>query len=137
MSSKGEQKIAQLLRQDGIKYKQEVEFEGLKGSKGLLRYDFGIYRQNQLLLLLEYDGIQHFCYTSYFHKSQIGFRRQKEHDIKKNKYCLFHHIPLIRIPYWELDNLTLQKIFNTPSFVVHTATHNINLIDKYRGVKWK
>lgn len=134
MSSKGEQKVAQLLRQGGIKYRQEIEFKGLKGSRGLLRYDFGIYRYGQLVCLIEVDGAQHFRYTPHFHKTQIGFRRQKEHDIKKNKYCLTHKILLIRIPYWELENLTLQKIFNTPSFVVRTATHNIDLIDKYKGV---
>lgn len=129
-SSKGELKVEQLLRQGGIWYKREVEFEGLKGNYGLLRFDFGVYQRGKLVALIEVDGAQHFRYTPHFHKSPIGFRRQKEHDIKKNKYCLRNKIPLIRIPYWELENLTLQKIFNTQAFIVRTPSHNIDLIDK-------
>ena len=29
----------------------------------------------------------------------------KKHDNIKNKYCEKHNIPLIRIPYWELDDI--------------------------------
>lgn len=28
----------------------------------------------------------------------------------KNKYCLINNIPLVRIPYWERDNITLDII---------------------------
>ena len=131
--SKGEIKVANLLRRGGIQFKQEVSFQGLKGGKDYLRFDFAIYRNGQLLNLIELDGRQHFTYVPYFHKSPIAFRRQKEYDIRKNKFCLKNKIPLIRIPYWELENLTLQKIFNTPEFIVKTPNHNINLIQK--GVK--
>lgn len=98
-----------------------------------MRYDFGIYRRGRLVAALEIDGRQHFQYVPHFHKTPSGFVRQKERDVKKNKYCLIHNVPLIRIPYWELDNLTLQKIFNTPEFVVKSKYHNLNLINK--GVK--
>ncbi len=68
-SSKGEIKIEQLLRNGGIKYKREVEFNDLKGSKAPLRFDFGIYEKGKLILLLEYDGRQHYEFVPYFHKS--------------------------------------------------------------------
>lgn len=84
-----------------------MSFSDLRGTKEFLRYDFGIYRNGRLVTLIENDGIQHFQYTPFFHKNKFGFQRQKEMDIKKNKYCLLRCIPLIRIPYWEIDNLTL------------------------------
>ena len=127
--SKGEKKIAELLRAAHLQYKQEVSFKDLKGSRQPLRFDFIIYEKNKIILL-EYDGEQHFMFTQYFHKSSLDFRRQKEYDIRKNKYCLNKKIPLIRIPYWALDNLTLDKIFSTPEFIVRTPYHNINLINK-------
>lgn len=134
--SKGEKKIAILLQQAHIKYKQEYSFEGLYGinNRHPLRFDFVIFdKQNKVAACLDFDGRQHFTYVPYFHKTPIAFRRQKEYDIRKNKFCLKNKIPLIRIPYWELENLTLQKIFNTPEFIVKTPNHNINLIQK--GVK--
>ena len=128
--SKGEQKIAKILSQAGIAYRTEVEFQGLKGSKGNLRFDFACYKNGRLACLIEVDGRQHFEYTPFFHKSKIAFRRQKEHDIKKNKFCLKNGITLIRVPYWELDNLTLQTLFYDKSFRVKDPNHNINLINK-------
>ena len=42
--SKGEQKIINLLKRGGIKFKREVSFEGLVGRRKVpLRFDFGVY----------------------------------------------------------------------------------------------
>lgn len=128
--SKGEQKVAQLLSYAGVRYAREYSFKDLKGGKEQLRFDFAIFKNGQLWCCLEVDGRQHFQYTPFFHKSQIDFRRQKEYDMRKNKYCLSHRIPLIRIPYWALDDLTFDKIFTTQEFIVRTPNHNINLIGK-------
>ena len=32
-------------------------------------------------------------------------KRYKKHDMIKNEYCKNKNIPLIRIPYWERDDL--------------------------------
>ena len=111
-------------------YRTEVEFQGLTGGKGNLRFDFACYKNGRIVCLIEVDGRQHFEYTPFFHKSKIAFLRQKEHDIKKNKFCLKNRIPLIRIPYWELDNLNLYNLFYNKSFQVKDQNHNINLINK-------
>jgi hypothetical protein len=43
-TSKGEQKIINLLRRGGIKFEREVSFDDLTGKhKVPLRFDFGIY----------------------------------------------------------------------------------------------
>lgn len=55
--SKGEDKIAQLLRGGGITYKKEVSFPDLKNYGGhLLRFDFAIYQKGKLVALIEFDG---------------------------------------------------------------------------------
>lgn len=132
--SKGEQKVANILTKAGIAYRTEVEFKGLKGGKGNLRFDFVCYKNGRIWVCIEVDGRQHFEYTPYFHKTKVAFRRQKEHDIKKNKFCIQNGIPLIRVPYWKLDTLTYQTLFHDITMRVHDSNHNINLM-KDRGVK--
>lgn len=34
----------------------------------------------------------------------------KRRDNEKNEYALSHNIPLVRIPYWERDNITLDML---------------------------
>ena len=133
--SKGEDKVAALLQRGGIQFKREVSFPDLHGYKNnLLRFDFAIYRHGRLAVCLEIDGAQHFTYTPFFHKTKLAFKRQQEWDRQKNKYCLLHNIPLIRIPYWELEDLTLQKLLSEPSFRVKSKYHNDDLARR-RGLK--
>lgn len=129
--SKGEQKIINLLRRGGIDFRREISFEGLFGKKKVqLRFDFGIYQNGQLKCCIEFDGAQHFTYVPYFHKNLAGFKRAQERDRLKNKYCLMHNIPLIRIPYWDLDKLTLNRIFTEPSYKCKDKYHNDYLRQK-------
>lgn len=129
--SKGEQKLINLFRRGGIQFEREVSFEDLQGKKKtLLRFDFGIFRNGKLLCLVEMDGIQHYQFVPYFHKTTSNFKKQQERDRRKNSYCLMHKIPLIRIPYWDLEDLTLQKVFNEPSYIVKNKYHIDELIRK-------
>ena len=128
-TSKGEQKVINLLRRGGIKFEREVTFQDLNGNSGVpLRFDFGIYQNKKLVALIEIDGIQHYQYTPYFHKTIMGFKKQKEWDRRKNKYCLMHNIPLIRIPYWTIEDLTLKDILTNPTYRVKSKYHNDDLI---------
>ena len=58
----------------------------------------------------------------------MGFKKQKEWDRRKNKYCLMHNIPLIRIPYWAIEDLTLKDILTNPTYRVKSKYHNDDLI---------
>lgn len=118
--------IAGLLRKNKINFSVEKTFDDLKSHKGkLLRFDFAIYdEENNLKCLIEYDSEIHFQRVNHFHKTNSEFKQAQERDRRKNKYCLINNIPLIRIPYWKLENLTYEKIFNTPSFLVKTKFHN-------------
>lgn len=36
----------------------------------------------------------------------------------KNNYALFHNIPLVRIPYTELNNITLEMLLEDNTYLV-------------------
>lgn len=133
-TSKGEQKIIDILTKYRIRFKREVSFKNLNGAHNKpLRFDFAIFSsQGKFLGLIEFDGIQHFQYTPYFHKSKNDFHRQIEWDRKKNKFCLLNDIPLIRIPYWDIDNLTINSILHNNKYRVKNKDHNLMLAREVR-----
>lgn len=127
--SKGEQRIYSLLKQSKLNFKREVSFEGLTGAYNRpLRFDFVVFDQRgRAIACIEFDGRQHFEFVPRFHESKVDFRRQIEYDIRKNKYCLHNNIPLIRIPYWAIDSLTLNDVFYNPKYRVTNPNHNLML----------
>lgn len=107
--SVGESQISQILDNIkdvyGIDYKTEVTFPGLISEKRCkLRYDFGIYKNDKLVCLLEYDGEQHYSvdkqlYINDKEKAEKSFAELQKRDNLKNEYCVKNHIPLLRIRY--------------------------------------
>lgn len=55
---------------------------------------------DELKLGIEYNGIQHYKFINYFHKSQENFLRRLEDDKIKLKLCQENNIKLIVIPYY-------------------------------------
>lgn len=106
-TSLGEKIIKEILEKNNIIYKEQVIFSDLTGKTRPLRYDFGIYENGSIVRLVEFDGIQHFEQQTYFSHDLIATR---ESDEKKNEYAKKNNIPLIRIPYWEKNNLSLELI---------------------------
>ena len=105
-SSKGENKIIEILENLNIKYKREVYFKDCK-NKFPLRFDFQlILENNSNIILLEYDGIFHFK-TQYYQES---YENQKIRDNIKNEYCKKNNIHLYRIKYTEFNNI--ENIIN-------------------------
>ena len=112
--SYGEAYISKLLDGSKILYKKQQAFEDLRAEDTdyLLHYDFAILNENnEVVRLIEYDGLQHFQPVSHF-GGEEGFARRQYLDNLKNKYALSHNIPLTRIPYTEQDNLTLDLLFD-------------------------
>lgn len=128
--SKLEEKIARILDKNNISYQREIIFTDLVGLNNIpLRFDFALYKNNKIQCLLEADGEQHFKYIKYFHKNPMGFRKAKEWDRRKNAYCLKKKIPLIRVPYWDYDKLSLSSLFSTKKYYVSNKFHNDYLIN--------
>ena len=123
--SKLEVKIGELLKSGGLCYKKEVSFPNLNSFKGKpLRFDFGVYQKNKLVFLIEADGEQHFRHVTRFHKTVVEFHQAQERDRRKNAYCLSKGIPLIRVPYWDYDKLTLQSLLTNREYRVTNMFHS-------------
>ena len=120
--SKGERRIRVFLESLYIKYTYDKSIcKNLISSKGMaLRYDFHLPGYN---LLIEYDGEQHYrpvnfggCSDS---KALLSHNATKFNDNIKNQYCKDNNIPLLRIPYWEFDNIeTILEEFLTEHGVI-------------------
>ena len=114
--SKNESIIAQMLDSLQFKYIQQYTFKDLTStgrSCDKLMFDFGIINEktNELVYLIEYDGIQHFNLQHSY--SEESFYKTQENDKLKNEYCFTHNIPLIRIPYNASYNLNDLKLSTT------------------------
>jgi hypothetical protein len=107
--SAGEAKIRQLLRDNNIVFDTQIKFSDCTSDTGApLRFDFGVYdSNNNLLYLIEYQGIQHYSEVAWTHDNLAT--RQKRDQIKRD-YCDKHKIPLIEIPYTLFPKLSIQDL---------------------------
>ena len=97
-ASRGERRIMKFLDTSGIKHTTQKTFKDLK-LVGKLKYDFYLPHINTLI---EYDGKQHFLVQEYFANDLEEIQRR---DAIKTKYAEDNNIRLIRIPYWDYDNI--------------------------------
>ena len=107
IESKGTMQIKEILQENQINFMQEKTFSNLIFDSGRkARFDF--YVDNKYII--EYDGVQHFIQGNGAYDNKEKFQLTQEHDAIKNQYCKDNNIPLIRIPYTELDNITLEML---------------------------
>ena len=99
-ASKGEKRVAEYLDDRNIEYKQQYKFDDCR-SKYKLPFDFYILSKN---IAIEYDGRQHYEIIDYF-DGLDGFIDTKIRDTIKTIYCKENNLKLIRIPYWNFDNI--------------------------------
>ena len=103
--SKGELKIAKLLNEANIPFIQE--YKAFKFANGKWAC-FDFYVNNKYLI--EYDGETHYQYNLHGWHNEDQLKAQQERDIIKNQWCKDNNIPLIRIPYWDYDNLKINDL---------------------------
>ena len=86
------------------RYKSEYKFPNLTGlGHGNLRYDFAILNnENKVTKLIEFDGEQHFQEAgSYYNETgQVQI-----HDAIKDEFAKINNIPLLRIAYFEKNEI--------------------------------
>lgn len=102
--SKNELKIKILLEDCHIAFEQEKTFSDCK-DKYPLPFDFYLSNYN---LIIEYDGEGHYLEGFYVNRSENpaeALEYTQYHDRIKNQYCKDNNINLLRIPYWEKDNI--------------------------------
>lgn len=109
----GVQTIKNLLENNSIKYIQEYAISNIDGMNNShpYRFDFAIVdKNNNIIRFIEYDGMQHYYDTWGAWEYEGSLSTQQIRDQRKNQYAFSHNIPLVRIPYWERDNITLEMI---------------------------
>src|SRR5699024_7584136 len=95
--SHGEKAVADVLDSLSIEYSREHTFEYL----GRKRYDFFAPSLN---VAIEYDGKQHFEAADFW-GGEEALKRTQESDAFTNYFCEYMGIDLLRIPYWDFDNI--------------------------------
>ena len=100
--SKGERKIKSYLQSKNINFIQQYKIDNCK-CHDALPFDFYLPDYN---ICIEYDGEQHFQPIKHF-GGMNGFIDRKIRDTIKNVYCKNNNIRLIRIPYWEINNIKI------------------------------
>lgn len=108
IESKGTRKIKELLEQNNISFIQEKRFADLRFEDTGHQARFDFYVNNSYII--EYDGRQHYIQGNGVYDNEEKFARTREHDRIKNEYCFQHNIPIIRIPYTELENITIEML---------------------------
>ena len=106
IKSKGELEITNLLIKNNINFKKEYSFNDLF-YKNKLRFDFAIFKNNNLIKLIEFQGIQHY--------KKIGFAKDNyeeriKRDELKREYCKTNDIELIEVKYDKLGKITLEDL---------------------------
>lgn len=96
-NSYGEYLIALCLDKYSIAYNRQFKFSDCK-DKRKLPFDFYLPDYN---LVVEFDGKYHYEPIS----GEESFKKMLLHDAMKNWYCKWNNIKLLRIPYWERDNI--------------------------------
>lgn len=109
--SKGERKCKNWLEDNHFIYQQEYKFDDLVGKRNIrLRYDFAIFNSsNEIIALVEYDG--EFHYRNVFSNGEGNLKLRQKYDKIKDDYASSHNIKMIRIPYWDFDNI--EKILQS------------------------
>ena len=95
--SRGEKAVADVLDSLSIEYTREHSFEDL----GRKRFDFFIPSLN---IAIEYDGEQHYKSIDAWGGEEY-LESVRQSDALKNDFCDYLGIDLLRIPYWEFDNI--------------------------------
>lgn len=112
--SHGELMVAKILTDNNISFKQEISM--FKFASGMnARFDFYVNDK----YLIEYDGETHYQYNLHGWHNKEQLEAQQERDIIKNQWCKDNNIPLIRIPYWHLNDIKIEDLLlETSEFLV-------------------
>jgi len=99
IKSRGELLISSFLSSLNIKFKPQHTYDDCRNINKL-PFDFIVYINDLIILLLEFDGEQHFMAIKKF-GGEAKFQQRVKCDNIKNRYCITNNIPILRISYRE------------------------------------
>jgi hypothetical protein len=113
-SSRGERRIRRVLRQLGHDFVEQARFPECRDRRPL-PFDFYL---PHIRTLIEYDGKQH------YRKSELWgghhqLERTQRHDAIRNQFATEHGYRLLRIPYWQFDQI--EEILRRDLTPAHVA----------------
>lgn len=108
--SYGEEKIGSILTENNVDFKREYTFEDCLSRQGVrLRFDFAIFKNQQLYCLIEFQGGQHTKSIEWF-GGEVNLKLTQERDNIKRDYCKKHNIRLIEISYEDKNKLSWEYL---------------------------
>ena len=125
-SSSGERKLKQILENYNIPHQSQYRIKDCKYNRPL-PFDFAIFNDKLIITyLIEYDGQQHYFPVRFNgmpqEKAEELFDKVKMRDKIKSDYCIENNIKLIRIPYWDFNNiesiLSDKGIVKTKGYII-------------------
>lgn len=117
--SNGETAVSRFLESNNIQYITQYRFDDCKNIK-TLPFDFYLPDYNTCI---EYDGELHYKAVDYF-GGNMALENTKFRDEIKTQYCLNNNIQLIRIPYWEfndIDEILSENLLTNKNMRVTTS----------------
>ena len=97
--SKGEKAITKWLIDHKIDFIPQYAFNDCV-YKGKLRFDFAIMCGDTVVMLIEYNGVQHYQPVEQF-GGESAYKELQKRDAIKKQYAASHKIPFIEIKYTE------------------------------------
>ena len=100
--SGGEQEISRILEKYQIRYIYQYRNPNCRNIQPL-PFDFYLPDFN---IYIEYDGRQHYISNAFNHNIN-DYLSLKYNDSIKTNFCYYNNLKLIRIPYWEFNNIEI------------------------------
>lgn len=133
VKSRGNEKVARLLREAGLSYQPEYSPPDMKGKR---RFDFAVWEAGKLSYLIEYDGVLHFGYSDSGWDTEARYQKMRVSDREKNAYCFQKGIPLIRVPYTRFSRLEAEDLHpGTTAYLVNGKSRRVVAKAKPKGEK--
>lgn len=127
--SRGEKEIAKVLDDFKVQYKRGYKINECRDS-GVLPFDFAILSKDQLIGLIEFNGIQHYIPIDFF-GGEIEFNQLQRRDNIKKEFCLLNNIPLRIISYEEISMIEE----NIKSFLYELSQKSVTRFLNIRNIK--
>jgi predicted nucleic acid-binding Zn-ribbon protein len=109
-SSRGEKLVRRILQNHNITFQEQYRFSDCRNKRSL-PFDFAVFKNGNLLFLIEYQGLQHYKPIPRF-GGEAAFRTRQLNDNIKRTYCNVNNIPLLHIPYWLTESEVYKSILD-------------------------
>lgn len=107
--SSGELRIRQVLEKAKISFAEQYR---IKDFSMYAPFDFCVFNDDgSINRLIEFDGEQHYQPVEFF-GGEEQFKKQQEVDKRKNLYCEEHGIKLLRVPYTDINKITVNYLLS-------------------------